>query len=89
MPTPRSLPTPRGVVSRFFTALMVLAVAGISFFLGLIVFLAILGVGLVAGVILYLRLRKLRRMAEGPGPSPRSGVTLEGEYTVSKGDRDR
>lgn len=89
MSTPYSLPPRRGPVSRFLTALVLLTVAGISFFLGLIVFLVILGVGLVAGLILYLRLRRLRRTSQAAGASPRGGVTLEGEYTVSKRDRDR
>lgn len=90
MPMLYSLPPQRGAFSRILSGVVLLAIVAISFFLGLFVFLIILGVGLVAGLVLYLRLRTLRRsLRQAPRPGRGGGVTLEGEYTVSKSPRDR
>lgn len=85
-----SLPPKQGVFSRFLSLVALLATLALSFFLGLIVFLVILGLVLFLALGLYLRLRWLRgRVPRGPSPGPPDGVTLEGEYTVSKRKQGR
>lgn len=77
-------PLQRSPLSRLLSAIILLAVFAVSLMLGMIVFLAILGALALLAVILYLRFWWLRRrMGRRPRPAP-GGVTLEGEYTVSK-----
>ncbi|HEV2331728.1 MAG TPA: hypothetical protein VGV16_01075 [Gammaproteobacteria bacterium] len=79
-------PPSRGPVSRLFSALVLLVIFTLAFFLGTFLFLVILGFVVILGVALYLRIWWLRRRSSGreqAGP-----VTLEGEYTVEK-PRDR
>ena len=77
-------PPQRSPLSRLLSAIILLAVFAVSLMLGMIVFLAILGALALLAVILYLRFWWLRRrMGQRPRPAP-GGVTLEGEYTVSK-----
>ena len=75
-------PPTRGPVSRLFSALVLLVIFTVAFFLGTFLFLVILGLVIILGVALYLRLWWLRRrlVRQGEGRS----VTLEGEYTVEK-----
>lgn len=83
------LPLQRSPFSRLLSAIILLAVFAVSLMLGMLVFLAILGALALLAVILYLRVWWLRRrMGRRPRPSP-GGVTLEGEYTVSKPARHK
>ncbi len=84
------LPPGRGFLSRLLSPLLLTAVLLLSIFLGLFVLLTVLGAGLVLALILYARSWWLRRRyAPQPHPRQQGGVTLEGEYTVSKRDPDR
>ena len=75
-------PPSRGPVSRLFSALVLLVIFTLAFFLGTFLFLVVLGFVAILGVALYLRIWWSRRRSAGQG---RTGpVTLEGEYTVEK-----
>ena len=83
------LPPGRGLISRLLSPVLLVAVLLLSLFLGLFVLLTVLGAGLVLALVLYARAWWLRRrLVPQPRPERRGGVTLEGEYTVSKPDRD-
>lgn len=79
-------PPSRGPVSRLFSALVLLAIFTVAFFLGTFLFLVILGLVVILGAALYLRVWWLRRRFARQGQA--GPVTLEGEYTVEK-PRDR
>lgn len=82
-------PSQGHLFSRLLSAIVLLAVFGVSLMLGMIVFLVILGVLALSAIALYLRFWWLRRrMDRRSRPAPGGGVTLEGEYTVSKPHRD-
>jgi O-antigen/teichoic acid export membrane protein len=85
MPLIFRLPPGQGALSRLLSALVLIAIATVAFLLGAALFLVILGAVVLLAIALYLRFWWLRRqVAKQPQPSPRSGVTLEGEYTVAK-----
>ena len=77
------VPPSRGPVSRILSALVLIVIFTVAFFLGTFLFLLILGLVVILGVALYLRVWWLsRRLARQEQAGP---VTLEGEYTVKKG----
>lgn len=89
------LPPQRGLFSRILSAAILLSVVAASLLLGTVLFLVILGAAMLLALILSLRFWWLRRqLAKHPRPNAPGGVTLEGEYTVTKpakaeGRRDR
>lgn len=90
MPVIYRLPRQQGLFSRLLSAIVLLAIFAAAFFLGMVLFLVILGTVAVLALVFYLRLWWLRRTSAGrPQASPQSGVTLEGEYSVSKPTRHR
>ena len=85
MPVIYRLPPQQGVLPRLLSAVVLLLLVATAFFVGLVLFLAILGTVAVLVLVFYVRFRWLRRkLARGPQASPRGGVTLEGDYIVSK-----
>lgn len=86
MPQMYRFPPTQGPVSRFVSALILILIFTLAFFVGTVLFLSILGVLAVLFLVFYLRFWWLRRRwARGQlRAAPRSGVTLEGEYTVSE-----
>jgi len=79
----------RGLFSRLLSAAILLAAVTASLLLGTVLFLVILGAIVLLSVALYLHFWWLRRSAsQSPRRGPGGGVTLEGEYTVSKRPRD-
>ena len=78
-------PSTQGPVSRFLSVVLLL-IFSLAFVVGTFVFLAVLGLIAVLLVVFYLRFWLLRRrFAQAHSPRGSSGgVTLEGEYTVSK-----
>ena len=90
MPVIFRLPPSQGVFARLLSALILLAVFAVALLLGAAIFLVILGIAVLAGIALYLRFWWLRRQqVRHPPAGPGGGVTLEGEYTVSKPDKRR
>ena len=85
MPPRISMPPGRGPFSRLLSAVVLLIALSLSLFLGTVLFLTVLGAGVLLALVLYLRFLWLRRqLARRLGPAPGGGLTLEGEYTVSK-----
>lgn len=84
-------PPTQGPVSRFVSALVLTLVFTLAFFVGTVLFLSILGVLAVLFLVFYLRFWWLRRRwaREQRPAAPGGGVTLEGEYTVSKRRQSR
>ena len=82
-------PSQQSLLSRLLSAIILLAVFAASLMLGMVVFLVILGAAVLFAIILYLRFWWLRRrMGRRSRPARAGGVTLEGEYTVSKPPRE-
>jgi len=75
-------PPSHGPVSRLFSALVLLVIFTVAFFLGTFLFLVILGLVVILGIALYLRVWWLRRRFAQQGQT--RPMTLEGEYTVEK-----
>ena len=79
------LPPGRSLFSRLLSTSVLVTALILAFFLGTVLFLVVLGAGLLLALVLYLRFWWLgRRLSKRPGPAPEGGVTLEGEYTVTK-----
>lgn len=80
-------PPNRGSLSRFFSALMLIVIFSVAFFVGAFLFLVILGLVAISAVALYLRLRWSRRRWTRETPS--GPATLDGEFTVENRREDR
>lgn len=82
----------RGPLTRLLASLLLIGVAVIALFFGAIIIAILIGMAAILFIFLYLRAWWLRRKL-GLNVHPRhprkrhvAGVTLEGEYTVEKGD---
>ncbi len=85
MPLIFRFPPGQSALSRLFSALVLTAIFVTALFLGTVLFLAMLGTLGILAAALYLRFWWLRRqLAKQHQPSPKGGVTLEGEYSVAK-----
>lgn len=84
-------PSSRGPVTRFLSALVLILIFTLAFFVGTVLFLTILGVLAILLLVFYLRFWWLRRRwaRQHPQAAQRGSVTLEGEYTVSKREKLR
>ena len=84
-------PPNQGPVSRFLSALVLILIFTLAFFVGTVLFFTILGVLAVLFLVFYLRYWWLRRRwaRQHPQAAQRGRVTLEGEYTVSKREKPR
>jgi len=81
-------PPGQGALSRILSISVLLVIFMVAFFLGTVLLLMILGAIAVSAVALYLRFWWLRRqMKQRPQGAPGGGVTLEGEYTVTKSEK--
>ena len=91
MPQMYRFPPTQGPVSRFLSALVLILIFTLAFFVGTVLFLTILGVLAVLFLVFYLRFWWLRRRwaRQHQQPAQRGSVTLEGEYTVSKQEKPR
>ena len=84
-------PPTQGPVSRFLSLVVLLLIFSLAFVVGTFVFLAVLCLIAVLLVVFYLRFWSLRRkLARDRSARPaQEGVTLEGEYTISKVENPR
>lgn len=88
MPLTYRFPPGQGMLSRILSVVVLLVIFTVAFFLGTVLLLVILGAIAVSAVALYLRFWWLRRqMKQHPQGAPGGGVTLEGEYTVTKSEK--
>jgi uncharacterized iron-regulated membrane protein len=82
----------RGPLARLLTSLLLIGVAVVALFFGAILIAILIGLAAILFIFLYLRAWWLRRklglnVHPHHSQKPRdAGVTLEGEYTVEKGD---
>jgi len=74
----------QGPVMRLFSAILLLAVFGIAVTLGFFILLGLLGVVAVLAMVFYVRFWWLRRKLTAGARKQAGGITLEGEYTISK-----
>jgi len=84
-------PPAQGPVSRFLSALVLILIFALAFFIGTVLFFVVLGVLGILFLVFYLRFWWLRRRwtKEHPQAAQRDSMTLEGEYTVSKRAKPR
>jgi ABC-type bacteriocin/lantibiotic exporter with double-glycine peptidase domain len=82
-------PPSRGPVTRFLSALVLILIFTLAFFVGTVLFLTVVGILAVLLLVFYLRFWWLRRrlVRDHPQTAQRGSVTLEGEYTVSKREK--
>jgi hypothetical protein len=74
----------QGPVLRLFSALLLLAVFALAVTLGFFILLGMLAVIAILAAVFYVRFWWLHRNSTAGTHRPPGGVTLEGEYTVSK-----
>jgi|GEM_PF-7119217 len=91
MPGTYRFPPNQGPLSRLLSAVVLVLIFSLAFLVGTFVFLAVLGLLAILLMAVYLRFWWLRRRwTKSHTPrTDRSGVTLEGEYTVSKTEESR
>ncbi|MGE5624311.1 MAG: hypothetical protein ACM3ZT_02060 [Bacillota bacterium] len=91
MPLVYRFPPSQGPVSRFLSVLVLVLIFGLAFVVGTFVLLTVLGLVTVLLVVFYLRFWWRRRQwaKRAASGSRKGGVTLEGEYSVSKVEEPR
>lgn len=91
MTGPYRFPPNQGPVSRFLSVLALAVIFIMAFFVGTVFLVAALGAITVLVLVFYLRFWWLRRKWGGQRPEGRrkDGVTLEGEYTVTRTDKSK
>jgi hypothetical protein len=77
-------PPNQGSLSRFLSILTLLVIFSLAFLVGTVLFVTVFGVLAILFLGFYLRFWWLRRKLKQQGTPRQGGVTLEGEYTVSK-----
>ena len=82
----------RGPLARLLASLLLIGVAVVALLFGAILIAILIGLAAILFIFLYLRAWWLRRKLglnvhpHHPQKPRDAGVTLEGEYTVEKGD---
>lgn len=77
-------PPNQGPLSRVLSVLTLLVIFSLAFLVGTVLFVTVLGVLAILLLGFYLRFWWLRRKFQRQGMPRQGGVTMEGEYTVSK-----
>jgi hypothetical protein len=80
-------PPDQGPLSRILSVLTLLVIFSLAFLVGTVLFVTVLGVLAILFLGFYLRFWWLRRKLQQQVTARQGGVTLEGEYTVSKRGR--